>query len=82
MSLACSNLFGEMSKRGHSRDLCRQKNGMKIGAEERETEIVHKHVEWPLPSLRMAQRSMPGSLLLVNFTNYYIRRRATNSCVW
>jgi len=47
MSLACSNLFGEMSKRGHLKDLCREKHYMKIGTEER---IECKQVEWPLPS--------------------------------
>jgi hypothetical protein len=41
-SLACSNLFGEMSKRGNLKDLCREEHYMKIGTEER-TEC--KHVE-------------------------------------
>jgi len=40
MSLACSNLFGEMSKRGNLRDLGREKNDMKIDVEERERERI------------------------------------------
>jgi len=58
MSLACTNLFGEMPKRGHLRELCREKNDMKTGTEE--IGIVCKHVEWPLPSLQVAQGSVPG----------------------
>jgi hypothetical protein len=42
MSLACSNLSEEMSKGDHLRDLCREKDDMKIGNEERG--IVLKHI--------------------------------------
>lgn len=53
MSLACSNLFEEMSKGGQLRNLCREKDDMKIGTEE--TEVVCKHMQWLLPSFPMAQ---------------------------
>jgi hypothetical protein len=53
MSLACSNLFKDMSKGGQLRDVYREKDDMKIGTEERGR--VCKHMEWLLSSLPKTQ---------------------------
>jgi len=58
MSLACSNLFGKNVEKRPLKGFMYREKCMKIGTEERG--IVCKHVEWPLPSLPVAQGSMPG----------------------